>query len=116
MQEKSIGVIARIIITALSLLLVAELLPGIELSGIVPALIAATLLGLVNAVVRPVLIFLTLPITILTLGLFIFVVNGFLFWFVAYFIEGFHIAGFWTALFGSIIVSTVSSIISAVIK
>ncbi len=105
-------ILARIIVTAFALLLVAHFLPGITVTGIFPALIAAVILGLMNALVRPILVILTLPITIITLGLFIFVINGFLFWFVASFIDGFAVSGFWIALLGSLLVSIVSSIVN----
>ncbi len=108
-------ILARIIVTAFALLLVAHFLPGITVTGIFPALIAAVILGLMNALVRPILVILTLPITIITLGLFIFVINGFLFWFVASFIDGFAVSGFWIALLGSVLVSIVSSLVNKLI-
>jgi len=102
--------IVRLFLTALSLLLVTQLLPGIHVDSFLTALVVAFFLGILNAVVKPVLIFLTLPITVLTLGLFIFVINAAIFIFVASFINGFVVEGFWYALFGSILVSIVSSI------
>lgn len=101
--------LARTLVTALALILVAELIPGIEVDGFLTALIAALLLGVLNALVRPLLIFFTLPITILTLGLFILVINALLFWFAASFIGGFSVSGFWVAFFGSLIVSIISA-------
>ena len=74
------GFLLRVAINALAIVLAASILPGIEVDGIVPALAAAVLLGLVNAFVRPVLLILTLPITLVTLGLFLLVLNGFCFW------------------------------------
>lgn len=103
-------ILARVLITALALLLVAELIPGIVVEGLFAAIIAAIILGLLNLIARPVLVVLTLPITILTLGLFIFIINAMLFWFVASFVEGFDVSGFWPALLGSLIVSIVSAI------
>ena len=103
-------ILARVLITALALLLVAELIPGIIVEGLFAAIIAAIILGLLNLIARPVLVVLTLPITILTLGLFIFIINAVLFWFVASFVEGFDVSGFWPALLGSLIVSIVSAI------
>lgn len=100
--------LARWLISALGLLAAAYLVPGIEISGFYIALIVAVVLGLVNAVIRPVFIILTLPINILTLGLFTFVINGLLFWFVASFIDGFSVSGFWAACFGAVVVSIVS--------
>jgi putative membrane protein len=103
-------IIARVLITALALLLVAKFIPGIMVNGLYPAIIAAIILGLLNLVVRPILVLLTLPITILTLGLFMFVINAALFLFVASFVEGFAVSGFLTALVGSLIVSVISAI------
>ncbi len=102
--------VIRTIITAFALVIVDMLFPGITISGFYVALIAAFLLGILNAVVRPILVILTLPVTIVTLGLFIFVINTLIFLFVASFVDGFHVAGFWTGLFGSIVVSIISSI------
>ncbi len=107
--------ILRLLIVALALVLVTYIVPGIYVSGFMPALIAAFLLGILNAIVRPVLILITLPITILTLGLFIFIVNAGLFLFVASFVDGFYVTGFWNALIGSILVSIISGIVNKLI-
>lgn len=104
--------ISRVLVIAFALLLTAYIIPGITVAGIYPAIIAGLFLGLVNALVRPVLIVLTLPVTILTLGLFVFVINGLLFYFVASFVDGFSVSGFWSAFFGSIVVSVISSILN----
>jgi putative membrane protein len=104
--------LARLIVTAFALVLVAEFLPGIEIDSAFTALVAALILGVVNAIIRPILVILTFPITILTLGLFIFVINALLFWFVASFIDGFTVTGFFPALLGSIIVSLISTFIN----
>lgn len=106
--------IVKLVITALALLLVAYVLPGVEVTGFYIALIVALLLGLLNLIVRPILILLTLPINILTLGLFTFVINGLLFWFVATFVDGFAVNGFWAAVLGALIVSVVSWIGQAI--
>lgn len=98
----------RWLINAVTLLLLAMYLPGIEVSGWYAALITALVLGLVNAVIRPVLIFLTLPINIITLGLFILVINALLFWFVGTVVKGFEVAGFWPAFWGALVLSLVS--------
>jgi putative membrane protein len=103
------------LINALALIAVAYLMPGIAVSSFGAALVAALVLGLVNAVVRPVLVLLTLPVTILTLGLFIFVLNGLLFWMVGSWLEGFHVAGFWSAVFGAIVFSIISWALSALV-
>ncbi len=103
------------LINAIALMAVAYLLPGIAVSSFVTALLAALVLGLVNAVMRPILILLTLPVTLLTLGLFIFVINGLLFWFVGSFVAGFTVTGFWPGVFGAIAYSVVSWALSALI-
>jgi len=105
-----INIVIRILVTALALLLVERLVPGISVSGLYPAIIAAVVLGLLNLIARPILVVLTLPITIVTLGLFIFVINALLFWFAASFISGFVVTGFFAALVGSVIVSIISTI------
>lgn len=104
--------IVRWFINALALMLVAYLYSGVQVSGIVAALIAALVLGLVNAFIRPLLVLLTLPVTILTLGLFIFIINAFLFWFVAEIVDGFKVTGFMAALIGSLMFSVVSLVTS----
>lgn len=102
--------ITKLLLTALTLLVVATYIPGIEVEGFYPAVIAAITIGLLNLFVRPVLFLLTLPITVLTLGLFMIVINAFLFWFAASFIDGFMVETFWHALLGSLIVSVVSAV------
>ena len=101
--------VTKLLLVTLTLLLVASLVPGIEVDGFYTALIAAIVIGLLNLFVKPILVLLTLPITVLTLGLFLFVINAFLFWFAASFIEGFAVDGFLAALVGSLIVSIVST-------
>lgn len=103
------------LINALALLAVAYVMPGIEIASFWTAMIAAVVLGLVNAFIRPILILLTLPATILTLGLFIFVLNGLLFWFVGSHLQGFTVAGFWPGFFGAIVYSIVSWALSSVV-
>ena len=103
-------IITKVLIAALALLLTAYLVPGIEVSGVYTAIIAAIILGVLNLFVRPILVILTLPVTILTLGLFVFVINAVLFLFVASFVDGFKVDGFWVALLGSLIVSVISTL------
>ena len=103
------------LINAFALMAVAYLMPGVAVSSFASALVAALILGLVNAVIRPVLFLLTLPVTILTLGLFIFVLNGLLFWFVGSYIQGFFVAGFWSGVFGAIVFSLISWLLSALL-
>jgi putative membrane protein len=109
-MENMIKLVVRVLVTALALLIVARIIPGIEVDGLYAAVIAAVVLGVVNLIVRPVLVVLTLPVTILTLGLFIFIINAALFGFVASFIDGFSVDGFIPALLGSLLVSIISTI------
>ena len=99
------GIVLRLLVVALGLWLASELVPGLEVKGIGALLGAALLLGIVNAVVRPLLLILTLPITVLTLGLFLLVINAAMLGLVAWTFEDFTISGFWAALFGSLLVS-----------
>jgi len=101
------------LINAISLIAVAYLMPSISVSSFAAALIAALVLGLMNTVIRPILVLLTLPVTIVTLGLFIFVINGLLFWFAGSFVQGFVVAGFWAGVFGAVIYSLISWLLSA---
>jgi len=103
------------IVNALALLAVSYLMPSVQVTSFGAALAAALVLGLVNAFVRPILVILTLPVTVLTLGLFIFVLNGLLFLGVANLLEGFYVAGFWPAIFGAILFSLVSWLLSALV-
>jgi putative membrane protein len=103
------------LISAVALLAVAYLMPSIRVDSFTTALIAAVVLGLVNAVIRPILILLTLPATIITLGLFIFLINGLLFWMVGTYLRGFEVAGFWSGVLGAIIYSVVTWALSSVL-
>jgi putative membrane protein len=96
------------IINALALLALPYLFESIRVEGFYTAMIVALVLGFINTVIRPVLIVLTLPINVVTLGLFTFVINGLLFWFVASFVKGFYVAGFWPAVWGAIVYSLIS--------
>lgn len=102
------GIVLRIVIVALGLWLAAKLLPGLSFDGPGTLFLAALLLGIVNAVVRPIAVILTLPLTLLTLGLFLLVVNAGMLGLVAAMLDGFAISTFWTALGASLIVSLVS--------
>jgi putative membrane protein len=103
------------LINAAALAAVAYLMPSVSVSSAGAALAAALVLGLVNALIRPVLVLLTLPVTVLTLGLFIFVINGLLFWAVGSFVSGFQVAGFWSGVLGAILFSLVSWALSHLI-
>jgi len=98
------GFLIRLLITALGLWVADRLLPGIVITGTGSLIVSALLLGLVNAVIRPVILILTLPLTVLTLGLFVLVVNGISLGIAAWLVPGFHIAGLWSATLGAIIV------------
>lgn len=99
------GLLLRLLIGALGLWLASVLVPGIEIRGVGTLLLAALLLGVTNALVRPLLIILTLPITVVTLGLFLLVINAAMLGLVAVLLDDFAIAGFFSALFGALIVS-----------
>jgi putative membrane protein len=106
------GFLIRMLVTAAGLALASALVPGIEIEGTVTLIAAALLLGIVNAVVRPLAILLTLPLTLLTLGLFLLVINAGMLGLTAWLLAGFHVAGFGAALLGSLIVSFTSWIAS----
>lgn len=99
------GFWVRFLITACGLLIAAWLLDGLHFGGALSLLFAALVLGVVNAVVRPIILLLTLPITVVTLGLFLLILNGAMLGLAALMVPGFVINGFWTAFFGAIIVS-----------
>lgn len=99
------------ILQALSLLIVANIIPGIRLSDFKSALVAVIIMGLVNVLIKPVLFLISLPITILSLGLFIFVINALMFMLVSAFTPGFKVDGFVSALAGSLVFSVISSIL-----
>jgi len=103
------------IINAVALIALPYIFKSITVDSLATALLVAVVLGLINTLIRPVLILLTLPATILTLGLFIFVINGLLFWAVGSFWPGFHVNGFWAGVFGAIVYSIISWILSAIL-
>ena len=107
-----VGIVLRTLITMLGLYLASALLPGVQIVGTGSFILAAILLGLVNALIRPIAFVLTLPLTIVTLGLFLFVLNAAMFGLVAALLDNFAVAGFWSAVFGAIIVSITSTIAS----
>jgi len=100
------------LIAMLGLFIASKILPGVTIAGTGTFILAALLLGLVNGVVRPIALVLTLPLTIITLGLFLFVLNAAMFGLVAALLDNFTVAGFWSALFGAIIVSITSTVSS----
>ena len=104
------GFAARVIVNAVMIYLAARVVPGITLGDgpVWPALLAGLVLALVNAVVRPVMRLLTMPLTILTLGLFVFVLNAFCLWLTSVIVTGFVVRGFWAAFLGALLISVVS--------
>lgn len=109
------GILIGWAINAASLLLLAWLIPAVQVTGFGTALVVALVLGLLNAVIRPILIVLTLPVNLLTLGLFTFVINGFLFWFAARILEGFSVSSFGWAILAAIVYSLISWAVSSVL-
>ena len=105
----------RWIINAAALLALPYLFTSIQIAGIGRALIAALVIGLLNALVRPILVLLTLPVTIVTLGLFILVINALMFWFAAFLVDGFAVAGFWPAFWGALVYSVITWAVGAVV-
>jgi len=106
------GILIRTLIIMLGLALASAIIPGVEIFGTGSLILAALLLALVNAIVRPIAFLLTLPLTIVTLGLFLFILNAAMFGLVAAMMSNFYVAGFWPALFGSLIVSITSTVAS----
>ena len=105
----------RLIINMIALFVVAYFVPGVQVSGVFGAFIAAVILGIANAIIKPILIVLSLPLEILTLGLFTFIINAVLFWIVGHLGLGLVVHGFWPALWGSIILWLVSWFLSAIL-
>ncbi|MDD0810926.1 phage holin family protein [Curvibacter sp. RS43] len=105
--------ILKWLFSAASLLLVAYVYSGVEVTSFTSALIAALVIGLLNAILRPVLVVLTLPVTVVTLGLFLFVINALMFWAAATVLDGFQVTGFVAALIGSLIYSALGMVIES---
>src|SRR6476620_9699781 len=105
--------LVRLLLNALAIAIAAYFVPGVILTGWGPAILAGVILGFVNAIVRPVLLLLTLPFTLLTLGLFIFVVNAICFALTAGLVPGFDLSGFFAAFFGALVVTMVSWLLNA---
>ncbi len=111
-----VKLLIRLIINMVAILAIAYVFPGLVwVDTVWSALAAAFILGIVNAIVRPIFILLTLPLTLVTLGLFLLVINALMLWLVAGLVGGFYVGGFWGAFFGSILISLVSWILSRVI-
>lgn len=112
---KYMKIIIRLLINAGALLLLPYIISGIQVDSFYIAVISALILGILNILVKPIVQLLALPLTILTLGLFALIVNGIFFWFVASFVQGFSVAGFWEAFLGALIMSVVSWITNKLI-
>lgn len=108
-------ILIHILITSVLLLLVAKIVSGIEISDWGSAIFAAIVLGIVNAIIKPVLIILTIPITVLTLGLFLLVINALMLWMAGSLVNGVRIKGFWYALIGSIVLSILNTLVYMVL-
>lgn len=108
--------LAKWLLSAVALLAVTHLQIGVEVQTLPAALIAALVIGIFNTLLRPLLVLLTLPVTILTLGLFLFVINAMMFWAAAGVLEGFRVQGFWAALLGSLIYSVMGIVIDSALQ
>jgi putative membrane protein len=114
-KEVLMRILLAWLINAIALFLLPYVFKWVQVDSWWAAVIAALVLGLVNALIRPILVLLTLPATILTLGLFIFVINGLLFWAVGSYLEGFRVSGFWSGVFGAIVYSLISWTLSSLL-
>ncbi|QEH40075.1 phage holin family protein [Chitinophaga sp. XS-30] len=105
------GILIRILVTALAALLAQYILPGVSISDFTTALLVAIVLGLLNLIVKPVLVILTLPVTVLTLGLFLLVINALIVMWASSLVKGFKVDNFWWALLFSVVLSVISSVL-----
>ncbi|MCD4688820.1 MAG: phage holin family protein [Desulfuromonadaceae bacterium] len=110
------GLFVRWLMLTVAIMAATYLLPGIEVNGVFSAFFAAAILGILNALLRPLLLLLTLPLNILSLGLFTFVINALMLMMASGVISGFHIAGFWSAIFGSLIIGVISWLLTSMIN
>lgn len=108
--------IAKWLLSATALVFVAQVYEGVQVSSFSTALVAALVIGLLNLFIRPILVLLTLPVTVLTLGLFLFVINALMFWWAASFLDGLHVTGFGAALVGSLIYSVLGLVIDLALE
>ncbi len=113
-ETKSGGFLVHVIVVAIAVWVATQVVPGVSVTGLVPLAIMALVLGLVNAIIRPILVLVTLPLTIITLGLFYFVVNGLAFNLAASLVPGFQVADLWSGILAAIVVSIVSWLIGLV--
>lgn len=106
------GILIRWLVTTLAILVIPHLISGVKVAGFGSALAAAAIIGILNALVRPILIILTLPLTVVTLGFFILIINALLFWLAGSIVSGIQVDSFWSAFLGSLIVTLVSWIMN----
>jgi putative membrane protein len=102
--------LVQLIISTLAVIITSKLLPGVEINSAITGILVAAVLSLLNTIVKPILVVLTIPITIFTLGLFLLVINAFIIMMTSHLVNGFKVDGFWTAFFFSIILSLVTSV------
>jgi putative membrane protein len=112
----SMKLLAKWLLSAFALLAVASFYSGVEVQGFGAALLAALVIGLLNAFVRPILILLTLPATLLTMGLFLFVINAWMFWWASSLLDGFQVQGFWAAMLGSVLYTLLGMVIDSALE
>lgn len=110
------GLVLRWIANALAIYMVAALFDGMRVDSVQDAIIAGAVLGLINTIVKPILVVLTLPVTILTLGIFYFVISAFCLWLTSWFLDGFEVGGFLTTFVAALLVSLVSAVITSVLQ
>jgi putative membrane protein len=110
------NIILNILIYSIAIFVTASILPGITISSYFAAIVAAVVLGIINSVLKPLMIILTLPVSILTLGLFVLVINGLLVLLASAIVPGFHVNGFWWAIAFSLVLSIISSLMNSVFK
>ena len=108
--------LAQLIISALAVIITSLILPGVQINSPLTGVIVAAVLAVLNAIIKPILVILTIPITVITLGLFLLVINAAIILLASYLVDGFNVQGFWTALFFSIILSLVTSIFNNLSK
>jgi putative membrane protein len=110
------GLLLRWVLNAVALWLTSVVISGIVVDGVFPLFVAALVLGALNTFLRPLLLVATLPINLITLGLFTFVINGLMLWMTASFVSGFHVAGFWSAVGGALILSLISLVLNSFVS
>ncbi|MCF7885091.1 MAG: phage holin family protein [Candidatus Marinimicrobia bacterium] len=116
MVRRNRSLLARLIITMIALLVTAQVVPGIHVSGIGAGLFAAAILGIVNVILKPILIIFTIPITLFTFGIFLFIINGLMLWITSEIVPGFWISSLGAAVIGSIVLSIVNWLINSILE